>query len=63
MSAGQPSGDNGTYLLDLTLPQLFHRRSGEVVGTIGSREICEVVSNPGRNFVHESLRIDKGGVQ
>lgn len=31
-----------------------------VFGAIDSCEIYEVVANPGGDFVHESLRIDKG---
>ena len=63
MSAGQPNGDSPAYLLELTFLQFFHCGGGEVVGAMRGREVCEVVANPGCDFVHESLRIDNGGVQ
>jgi len=52
MSAGQPNGESLARLLELTLPQFFHWRSGAVVGTVCGRKVCEVVANPGRDFVH-----------
>jgi hypothetical protein len=61
MSVGQLKWGSLVYPLELTPPQFFGWRSGVVAGAIRSREVFEVVADPGRDLVHESSRIDKGG--
>ena len=46
------------YPLELTLLRPFGQRSGIIVGAIRDGKIEEVVANPGRDFVHETFRID-----
>lgn len=57
---GQLNRNHLAYLLELTLSQFLSWRGGVVFGAIRSRELYEVVANPGCDLVHGSLRIDKG---
>jgi hypothetical protein len=61
MSVGQLNQESLAYLLELTLLRFCNWRNGVEAGTMCSREIYEVVANPGLDFVHESFRIGKGG--
>jgi hypothetical protein len=48
------------HLPELTLLQFWGRRNVFKVGAMRSREVQEVVFNPGSDFVHEYYPIDKG---